>query len=256
MQSPFRDENVIDLSVALLINGNSLEPQPERCIAPEERKFKTEKEFTDLITTNTGLLFGKNTLLIDATKSLLECYVLIDYNESENHILHLVDISLSKQNFWETFARISKLFTILTSADYTAQFAKVLGSVIAESKELTDEIITLSGYEEQEVKEGKEQEDADIEEYLRQLLYNKPFIMLISDQERLELDEMRRTYPTNWGKCTVSIVMQKYVDEQTFNYLQLLVHYSLSQFIPSFCKINSCKSAIFSEEHLIHINLK
>jgi predicted transport protein len=218
-QSPFKEDVAIDLSNAWLINDNTLEPQPERYISPEERKFKSEKEFTDLITANTGLLFGKNTILIDATKSQLECYVLIDYTDPDEHLIHLVDISLSKENFWQVFARVSKLFTMLTASNYNFQFAQLLAYIIAENKELYDEVVILSGFEEQVVEEGEEKEQADIEGYLQYLFNRKPFIMLVSDEERKEINEMRQTYPTNWGKSTVSVVMQKFTDEGVMYFL-------------------------------------
>ena len=218
-QSPFKEEIVIDLSTAWLINDNTLEPQPERYTSPQERKFKSDKEFADLITTNTGLLFGKNTLLIDASKSQLECFVLIDYTDPDSHLLLLVDISLSKENFWQVFARVSKLFTMLTANNYAFQITNLLGEVILANKELYDEVVTLTGFEEQEVEEGEEKEVADIDGYFMHLLDRKPYILLISDDERREIADMRQTYPSNWGKSTVSIVMQKYMDEDVMYFL-------------------------------------
>lgn len=218
-QSPFKEEIMIDLSTAWLINDNTLEPQPERYTSPQERKFKSDKEFTDLITTNTGLLFGKNTLLIDATKSQLECYVLIDYTDPDAHLLHLVDISLSKENFWQVFARVSKLFTMLTANNYAFQITNLLGEVILANKELYDEVVALTGFEEPEEAEGQQKEEADIDGYFMSLLDHKPYIMLISDDERREIADMRQTYPSNWGKSTVSIVMQKYMDEDVMYFL-------------------------------------
>jgi hypothetical protein len=114
----------IDLSNALVINGKSLEPRPVNTSVPVERKFKSEKEFNELVVHNSKMLFGKDTILMDATKSPLECYVLIDYREADKHVLHFVDIALSKQNFWDLFARITRLF-IVAQPPFTVGVVKV-----------------------------------------------------------------------------------------------------------------------------------
>jgi predicted transport protein len=210
-QSPFREEKLIDLSHAWLINDNTLEPQPERYSSPEKRQFKSDKEFNELISNNTGLLFGKNTLLIDCTLSQLDCYVLLDYSDPDRHLIHFVDVTLSKQNFWEVFARVSKLFTYMASNDYGRSMATVMAGVINENKDLAAEIKTIV---------DEDDEDFNLENYLIYVLNQyKPFILLISDSERLELEEMSKTYPTNWGKLAIPISMQKCSDDGTLYFV-------------------------------------
>ena len=111
-------EKEIDLSTALVINGKSLQPRPVNHSVPLERKFKSEKEFNELVVHNSKMLFGKDTILIDASKTPLECYVLLDYREGDKHLIHFVDITLSKQDFWTLFQRITRLFTLLNLPDY------------------------------------------------------------------------------------------------------------------------------------------
>src|ERR1017187_4926279 len=83
LQSLTKNCEAIDLSMALLINGKSLEPQPIKHSDPVERKFKSEKEFNELVINNSKMLFGQNTILIDATKSPLQCHLLLDFREVE-----------------------------------------------------------------------------------------------------------------------------------------------------------------------------
>lgn len=188
----------IDLSTALLINGKSLEPQPIKHSTPVERKFKSEKELNELVVNNSKMLFGKDTILIDATKSSLECHLLLDFREAEKHRLYFVDITLSKFNFWELFIRITGLFTLLNLRDYQSRLAEVLMGLISENKALKKELNLLVG--------------EDIVGYFQMVLINKPFVLLLTDQERPELVEIMMTYSGNWGKFVKSILIKKYAD--------------------------------------------
>jgi len=188
----------VDLSMALLINGNSLESRPIKNSVPVEQKFKSEKEFNELIVSNSKMLFGKNAILIDATKSLFECYLLLDFREAEKHKLYFVDITLSKQNFWDLFVRITRLFSILNSRDYQSKVVELLLDIIIENVPLKDELNPIAG--------------EDIAEYFKVLLINKPFILLLTDQERPELIEITMAYSNYWGKFVRPILLKKYTD--------------------------------------------
>jgi hypothetical protein len=94
-QIPQLSDNIVDLSTALLINGKSLEPQPVKHSAPIEQKFKSEKEFIELVVNNSKILFGEHTLLMDATNTPLACHLLLDFNEVEDFKFYFVDITLS-----------------------------------------------------------------------------------------------------------------------------------------------------------------
>lgn len=197
-QSPTKNVDAVDLSTALLIIGKSLESQPIKTSVPIERKFKSEKEFYELVVENSNMLFGKNTMLIDATKSSLQCHVLLDFNDAENQKFHFVDITLSKQNFWELFVRITSLFTLLNFPDYQNRLIEVLLGIISENKPLKKGLNLLVG--------------EDIAEYFKMLLINKPFILLLTDQERPELLEITMTYSNNWGRFVKPILLKKYDD--------------------------------------------
>lgn len=194
-QSP---DTEIDLSMALLINGKSLEPQPIKHSSPVERKFKSEKEFNELVVNNSKMLFGKDTIMIDATKSSLECHLLLDFREADKHRLSFVDITLSKENFWDLFIRITRLFTLLNLPDYQNELTEVLMGVIGENKPLKKELNLLVG--------------EDIAEYFKMVLISKPFVLLLTDQERPELVEITMTYSNNWGRLVKPILIRKYAD--------------------------------------------
>jgi predicted transport protein len=44
------------------------------------------------------------------------------------------------------------------------------------------------------------------------VLINKPFVLLLTDQERPELEEIMMTYASNWGKFVKPILIRKYAD--------------------------------------------
>lgn len=190
-------DTTIDLSSALLINGKKLEPQPIKHSAPVEQKFKVEKEFIDLILDNSKILFGERTILMDATRTPLTCHLLFDF--SADFKFYLIDISYSKQNFWELFERITRLFTFLNQPDYPSMMIEVLEAVIGENKPLKKELSAVAG-------------GIEINE---DLFNNKPFILLLTDHERPEYIQMTTTYSTTWGKFVKLIVMKKYEDYGT-----------------------------------------
>jgi predicted transport protein len=187
----------IDLSSALLVNGKTLEPQPVKHSTPTEQKFKAEKEFTDLIIDNSKILFGERTILMDATRSPLTCYLLFDF--SADFKFYFLDISHSKQNFWELFERITRLFTFLNQPDYPSMMMEILEALIGENKALKKELSAVAG-------------GIEIDE---ELFANKPFILLLTDQERPEYIQMTTTYSTSWGKFVKLILLKKYEDYGT-----------------------------------------
>lgn len=191
-------DTAVDLSMALLINGKSLEPQPIKHSTPVERKFKSEKEFNELVVDNSKILFGQNTIMIDATKSSLECHLLLDFREAEKHRIYFVDITLSKFNFWELFIRVTGLFTLLNSQDYQSRLTEVLMGITSENRALKKELNLLVG--------------EDIDEYFKVVVLNKPCILLFTDQERPELDKIMTTYSDNWGRLVKSLLIRKYAD--------------------------------------------
>jgi len=187
----------VDLSMVLFKNGKTSESQPSRNSVPVERKFKSEKEFIELVVKNSKMLFGENTLLIDATKSLLECNVLLDFRTAEKHKLYFLDITLSTQSFWELFVRITRLFTLFNLPDYQNRLAGLLCGILNDYKALKEELTLILA--------GKE-----IDEYFKSILISKPSILLLTDQERPELIEITMTYSSNWGKYVKPILLKKY----------------------------------------------
>jgi predicted transport protein len=188
-------ENPVDLSAALLLKDGKLEPQPVKHSHPVEQKFKTEKEFIGLTVNNSKLLFGERTLLLDATKSPLVCYLLLDF--SGDFRFYLVDISHSKQNFWSLFERITRLFTFLNQPDYPSMLIEVLEAIFEENKALRKEFDALS-------------ERSELSE---QLFLSKPYILVLTDMEKPELIQVSMTYSANWGKYVKTMLIKKYEDD-------------------------------------------
>jgi predicted transport protein len=197
VQPNVQPDNLVDLNPALLISGGKLVPQPFRYNNPVEQKFKNEKEFTELLLSGSKILFGDQTLLLDATRSPLACYLLLDFNETEDFKYYIVHISHSKQNFWELFERITALFTLLGQGDFHEALFEIVEAVIGDDKALKKEMETVA-------------EDTEINEYC---FTAKPYILLFTDQEKPELIQMTATYSSNWGKYVKSIVLKKYEDE-------------------------------------------
>jgi predicted transport protein len=194
--NPQLSNNTIDLSTALLINGKSLELQPVKHSSPVEQKFKSEKEFIELVVNNSKILFGEHTLLMDATNTPLSCCLLLDFSDIENFKFYFVDITLSTQSFWQLFERVTRLFTFISKQDSPNMLIEILEAVIGENKPLNKELNAL----------------LDGIEINEQLFESKPFILLLTDQERPELVQITTTYSANWGKFVRPVLLKKYED--------------------------------------------
>jgi predicted transport protein len=190
-------KKAVDLSMVLFKNRKTSGQEPSKNSVPVERKFKSEKEFIELVVKNSKMLFGENTILIDATKSMLQCHVLLDFREVGKHKLYFVDITLSNQNFLELFARITRLFTLYNLHDFLDKLSGLLCGIVNDNKALIEELSLVMA--------GKE-----IDEYFKSILISKPSILLLTDQERPELLEISMTYSNNWGKYVKPILIRKY----------------------------------------------
>ena len=197
VQPNVQPDNLVDLNPALLISGGKLVLQPFRYNNPVEQKFKNEKEFTELLLSGSKILFGDQTLLLDATRSPLSCYLLLDFSETGDFKFYILHISHSKQNFWELFERITLLFTLLSQGDYSDVMLEIVEAVIGDDKGLKKELETLAG-------------DMELDEYL---FTAKPYILLFTDQEKPELIQIAATYSSNWGKYVKPILLKKYEDD-------------------------------------------
>ena len=82
--------------------------------------------------------------------------------------------------------------------DYTNWLTEVLMGLVSENKPLKKELNFLVGN--------------GISEYFKMILISKPFVLLLSDQERPELIEICMTYSGNWGRYVKPILLKKYAD--------------------------------------------
>ena len=159
--------------------------------------LNTEKEFTDLIVKNSRMLFGENTLLFDLTQTMLGCYMLIDFSNANNHKLYFVVISPAKQNFWELFAKVTRIFTLYNLPDFHEGASAMLYGAVTSHKASEEELNQRIG--------GKE-----IQDYFRAILLIRPSILLLSEKEIPELLEITTTYVSNWGRYVKPIRVNKY----------------------------------------------
>ncbi len=187
----------LDLSMVLFNNGKTSGSQPSHNSVPVERKFKSEKEFIELVVKNSKMLFGEKTVLIDATKSLLQCHVLIDFRDAGKHKLYFVNMTISSVCFWELFVRITRLFSLFNLPDFLNKLAGLLSGIVNDNKALHEELSFIT--------EGKE-----IEEYFNGILTYRPSILLLTEQELPELIEITLTYSSNWGRYVKSFLVKRY----------------------------------------------
>src|SRR3989304_7264181 len=84
-----------------------------------EKKYNTEQEFEELVFSNSKMLFGKNTILIDVKKKIgtqflggvVPDFFLIDLTDKENPEFYLGEVELASHKFYHhIFPQITKFF--------------------------------------------------------------------------------------------------------------------------------------------------
>jgi len=170
------------------LKGSGLLPLKEGQIDPNksvERKFKSVKELEQLVLKNSKLLFGEKTFLIPFSNKEASLFprgfvpkvLLLDLGNILKPRFYFLDIVRQEFNFYtHIFPAISKFISCFKNQELMEKVLKI----IAQNKSLKKEL------------QGKisSQGIAD----LIKAAISKPFILLVSDNEIKELEEVKGTY--------------------------------------------------------------
>lgn len=203
---------VIDLSKVYILNGNTLELQTtpfdldENQVSPIEKKFKSKKEFEQIVLQNGKILFGTDSLLIDTkiksniefTGTYIPDAILFDFKDHEKPKCYLIETMLSKQDFYgHLFQRMTGFFKQISNKEIQFSFIEFLSKLVNKNYHLKKKLKSFIAEE-------------DVIEFIKRMLSGRTPILLITDDSIQELPEITQVYCETWGKLIKPIVMRKF----------------------------------------------
>jgi len=212
-------EIVVDLSKAYILNGNTLEfkTEPpfdadENQTSPVEKKFKSKKEFEEIILLNNRVLFSDTTLLIETkvktgfefSGTYIPDAILFNFKDTEKPKCYLIEVMLSKQDFYgHLFPRMTGFFKQLSNKDTQTSFIELICKIVNKNYHFKKKLKSFIGEE-------------DVPEFIHRVLTGKPSVLLITDDTIQELPEIMQVYIDTWGKLIKPIVLRKFsINRQT-----------------------------------------
>lgn len=183
-----------------------------------EHTFKLEKDFEAIVVENSKLLFGENTVYIDAKKKInagelgktIPDGLLFDFSDIDNPKFYLVEVELQHHSFFgHIFPQITKFFAFLREGNtFQSELIDFLYRAISADKELNNEF----------KKYLKKQE---LFKYLKDVIENSSDILIVIDGEKKEFEEIKETYTDTWDKYVKLVILKKYiVDDEYFLYTE------------------------------------
>lgn len=205
----------IDLSNSYILKGNTLLPRavpPPFDAKPIGRNFKSEKEFESLVLKNTKILFGENTVLLDARKQFakelsnypIPAIFLFDFSDSKPKF-YMLKIALVKQSFIQLFMQMTQLFSLMRNPNNQDGLIKMLCEVVDANKEWKKELKAKFG-------------DNNFVDVLKASMKSDLSCVFIMDGERKELVSVTKTYIETWGEIVKLFQLRKFAVEKEIVY--------------------------------------
>ncbi len=168
--------------------------------------FENEADFEEVVTTSSKTLFGLETLYI-GTKKKLDSKTLggtipdgffFDFSDKEDPQFYLVEVELAKHSFFShVFPQITKFFALFNNPLLQQDLAQKLFSIVSTDTQLQIEFRQYLGTKE-------------IYKFLTEIIDSSQNVLLVSDDEIVELGEIKETYTDTWGKMVLDIRVNKY----------------------------------------------
>lgn len=164
-------------------------------------KFATEKEFEEEIILSSKLLFGKNTVYINAKKKIESKSLggvvpdgfFFDFSDINDPQFYIVEVELSTHNFFNhIFPQITKFFAFFKNNKLQKSLIDKLFSTINTDDGLKGEFKKYLG--------GQE-----VYKFLSDIIESSQNILLVTDGIINELPEIMDTYTDTWGKMVRQI---------------------------------------------------
>lgn len=172
-----------------------------------EFKLKLEADFEKIIVDLHKLIFGKDTIYIDAKKKIGSTALgnaipdgfLFDMSDPDNQEFYLVEVELEKHDFYNhIFPQITKFFAFYRNSKRQKELVEKLFTTINTDKELKRQFKKYLGQQE-------------IYKFLSDVIDSSQNILLVIDGEKPELPEITDTYSDTWGKMVKVLTIKRYV---------------------------------------------
>ena len=170
--------------------------------------FEIEKDFEREIFDNYKILFGRNTVLLDAKKKIkgrelggtIPDGFLFDLSDEKEPKFYLIEVELTKHSFYNhIIPQITKFFAFYNNQEQIIELTKKLDEIINSDDEIKSDFKKLIG-------------DQEIFRFLSDLIENNQNILIVIDGDKPEISELSEVYYDTWGKMVKCITMRKYSD--------------------------------------------
>jgi len=172
-----------------------------------EAEIKLEKQLEDDVVNNAKLLFGSDSIYIDAkkkldSKSLGGCIpdgFLFDLSDKDNPEFYIVEVELAKHDFYgHIFPQFTKFFGFFKISNNKGDLVDKLFGIINNDDSLKKNF-------------KKYLQEKEIYKFIKDLIDESQNILLVIDGEKSELPDVMNTYNDTWGKFVKIIVLKKFV---------------------------------------------
>jgi len=174
-----------------------------------EEIFNAEKLYEELITKNAKLIFGEKSIYINIknkieSKSLGKAIpdgILFNLADIDNPEFYLVEIELSIHDFFNhIFPQVTKFFAFFKNPKSEDELIERVFSIVNIDSKLNEEFKKYIGRRE-------------IFKFIKDTVENSPNILLIIDNYKEELDEIKETYTDTWDKIVQILLVKEYKNE-------------------------------------------
>ena len=169
-------------------------------------EFATEKDFEEDIVASSKILFGKNTIYINAKKKVdskslggaVPDGFFFDFGDSTDPQFYVVEVELSSHSFYNhVFPQITKFFAFFKNTKLQKSLVDKIFSIINTDDTLRNEFKKHLG-------------QLEIYKFLSDIIESSQNILLIADGPIVELPEIADTYSDTWGKMARYLETRKY----------------------------------------------
>jgi hypothetical protein len=171
--------------------------------------FNFEKDFEKEIFDNYKLLFGNQTILIDAKRKISSKEIgatipdgfLFDLSDKNEPKFYLIEVELKKHSFWNHIVpQITKFFGFYKNQEQRLELPKKLYEIITSDDKLKSDFTKLIG-------------DQEIFKFLVDVIDSNQNILIIIDGFKTEFSEIFEIHEDTWGEMVKVITMKKYSDD-------------------------------------------
>ncbi len=173
-----------------------------------EKSFDNEEALERLVASNSKLLFGSETIYIDAKKKLeakalggtIPDGFLFNLVDPDNPEFYLIELELVSHDFFNhIFPQITKFFAFFKNPKSQKDLIDKIYSIVLRDDGLRDSFKKFLGPKE-------------VFKFLTEVIENSPNILLILDGEKAELPEIMDTYSDTWGKMVKMLQFRQFIN--------------------------------------------